>query len=201
LFKVSIWKEDNKFFATVASEDITLSTFRIFTSSDSATSPQSIQRSDTLYWDAQEPIIFGELKINNLLSQLPIGRDAMHEAAYFAGVELAHMIYPYWEKSERTIYTTRNSQMRRAFSFAKKEKWEEASTIWEQIANTKEGKSKAYACANLALYYELNDRFAEAIKWQERAIEAIPNAEDEYINYRNYLTILKKRAAISAEKK
>ncbi|MDD2525406.1 MAG: DUF6340 family protein [Bacteroidales bacterium] len=178
-----------------------LSTFRIFTSSDSTASPQTIRCSDTLYWDAQEPIIFGELKINNLLSQLPLGRDAMHEAAYFAGVELAHMIYPHWEKSDRTIYTTRNSQMRRAFSYAKKEKWEEAATLWEHISNTKGGKNKAYACANLALYCELNDRFEEAVKWQEKAIEAIPDAKDQYKNYRDYLTILQKRAAIATDKK
>ncbi|MDD4636144.1 MAG: DUF6340 family protein [Bacteroidales bacterium] len=177
-----------------------LSTFRIYIPSDSA-SPQSIKSSDTLYWDAQEPIVFGELNLNDLLSKLPIGRDAMHEAAYFAGVELAHLIYPHWEKSERCIYTTRNSQMRRAFSLAKKEKWEEAATLWEHISNTKGGKSKAYACANLALYYELNDKFEEAVKWQEKATETIPNAKEEYINYRNYLNILKKRATIPAEKK
>lgn len=125
----------------------------------------------------------------------------MHEAAYFAGVELAHMIYPHWEKSDRTIYTTRNSQMRRAFSYAKKEKWEEAATLWEHISNTKGGKNKAYACANLALYCELNDRFEEAVKWQEKAIEAIPDAKDQYKNYRDYLTILQKRAAIATDKK
>lgn len=176
-----------------------LSTFRIAFPADPSPR-QSIQRSDTLYWNSQEPIIGGELNINELLSKLPIGRDAMHEAAYSAGVELARLIYPHWEKTDRGIYTTGNSQMRRAFSLAKKEKWEEAATIWKKIFNTKGGMHKAYACTNLALYYELNDNLLEAIQWQEKAAEALPSAKDDYLNFRTYLNILKQRAAQTPEK-
>lgn len=176
-----------------------LSTFRIAIPADS--SPwQSVQRSDTLYWESQEPIIWGELNLNQVLSKLPIGRDAMHEAAYSAGVELARLIYPHWEKTDRGIYTTGNAQMRRAFSLAKKDKWEEAATIWENISNTKEGTHKAYACTNLALFYELNDNLLEAIQWQEKAAEALPSAKDDYLNFRTYLNILKQRAAQTPEK-
>ncbi len=171
-----------------------LSTFRIAIPADS--SPwQSIQRSDTLYWDTQEPIVWGELNLNQVLSKLPIGRDAMHEAAYSAGVELAHILYPYWEQTERAIYTTGNSQMRRAFSLAKKEKWEEAATIWESVFKQKKGKCKAFACTNLALYNELKDNFTEAIKWQEISTEALPSANEDYLYFREYLNLLKQRAS------
>ena len=116
-------------------------------------------------------------------------------------LQVASYLVPEWELTERTIYTSSNSQMRKADKYFNKKEWEKARIIWEKIFYEKEKNTdtnKARMAMNIGAAYEMNDNLVMASYWAQRAKNiyssiAVELPKDEKLKADEYLAILNSR--------
>jgi hypothetical protein len=119
-------------------------------------------------------------------NRIPSKRDAVIQAGAFAGFMYAKRISPVWVTESRTIFRTRNEQMKQAIEYVRKNNWKDAYQIWSQLKTSDDYKLAAYALHNLALYHEFNDNVDLALKYAYEAYEKYNN--DHTARYINILT-------------
>lgn len=119
--------------------------------------------------------------------KLPIKRNAVEQAGDYAGFMYAKRISPTWATEPRTIFKTRNTQMKDAAKFVNHKKWEDAFTIWNNLKSDADDKISAYALHNMAVYYEVNNDIELAIKFANDAHKKYNNTHTaKYINVLTY---------------
>ncbi len=120
---------------------------------------------------------------DSLLIFQEIPQHLLRMSALQISEELAQRLTPHWEQSERVIYGGEDALMKTAYAFAKKEKWEEAISIWEDIyLNSKNNKRKGKAAINIALSKELKDNFISAGEWAQNALNCYALEKPESIS-------------------
>jgi hypothetical protein len=107
--------------------------------------------------------------------KLPSKRNAVEQAGAFAGYMYAKRISPTWATESRTIFRTKDPQMKEAIKLVKKSNWKEAYKIWDKLKNSADVKMSAYALHNIALYYEFNDDVDLALKYANEAYQKYNN--------------------------
>lgn len=116
-------------------------------------------------------------------NKIPSKRDAVEQAGAFAGYMYASRISPTWATEPRTVFRTRNDQMKLAVKYIRQSNWKEAYQIWSQLKTSDDSKLAAYALHNLALYHEFNDNIDLAIQTANEAYDKYPNDHTaRYIN-------------------
>lgn len=168
---------------------VTQSTVRIYTPDKST--PSTFLFTDTIYWNeyAMTP--------EQAHQQLPLLADALKEAADNAGNRLVNRLIPYKEDVSRFYFVSPNPAMRDAAMYVKKNQWDDASYLWEYIVEkSNKNNERAMAAANLALYYELQDRYSEAEEWAVKAKDYFVRSSryayyDTFIN--DYIEQLRQR--------
>lgn len=119
-------------------------------------------------------------------NRIPSKRDAVIQAGAFAGFRYAQRISPVWVTESRTIFRTRNSEMKQATKYVRKNNWNDASQIWNKLKTSQDNKIAAYALHNLALFNEFNDNVDLALKYAKEAYDKFNN--DHTARYINILT-------------
>jgi hypothetical protein len=118
--------------------------------------------------------------------KIPTKREAVDQAATYAGYRYAARISPTWATEPRTIFRTKNDQMKAAWKLVKQKNWNGAYKIWNELKNSEDIKIAAYALHNIALYNEFNDNIDLALQIANEAYKKFPN--DHTARYINILT-------------
>ncbi|HZL11419.1 MAG TPA: DUF6340 family protein [Prolixibacteraceae bacterium] len=144
---------------------------------------------DTLYWDGiDENEHFSKLRI-------PAKKDAIFLAAGIIGKNYSKHILPAWTKASRNIMTCDKPELKQASELAQKNKWEEASAIWQNYSDSKSKRNKVISVYNLALASEMNGDIDKAIELTAQAATissgAFMSSENEVV--RNYSAVLYRR--------
>ena len=104
-----------------------------------------------------------------IFQELPQRR--LYSASKNLAGKLTLLLAPYWERSERVIYSGLDTSMKHAFAYSTKDKWEDAIDIWKNVyQNNKNLKQRGKAATNIALAEEMRDNFDAALEWIEKAL-------------------------------
>ena len=118
---------------------------------------------DTLYWDRlDENGQYQKIRI-------PDKKSAISLAASVIGENYSKHILPAWAKVDRTIMQSSDPEFQKATKLAQNNKWEEASAIWQNYADSKSKLKKVTALYNLALASEMNGNIDQAIGLTDKA--------------------------------
>lgn len=160
-FQMDIKKEYYDRYAQLALKFVGKTFFKIYEPGADNT-PQTHICVDTMIWSSNSWGV--------LVDDMQFLSDRISEAiAYFAEQNINRFI-PYLKLSERMLYVSNNPEMRDAGRYLAKDKWEEASYMWEYVyENDSNDDTKAKAAANLAVACEMKDDFTKAIEWAQKS--------------------------------
>ncbi|MDD2797323.1 MAG: DUF6340 family protein [Bacteroidales bacterium] len=131
----------------------------------------TLNQQDSLYWENFD--MSSELAF----SRFPSPISCLNDMMTYSADKLYRRIFPNQEFVQRNLYFTQTSNMLDALKYAKQNRWQEASYIWEYEFNQSKSKRiKAYCAANLALYSEIMDQFDAAISWAEQSKSIFQNS-------------------------
>lgn len=144
---------------------------------------------DTLYWDGLDD------KGNYLASRIPNKKAAIEIAAGMAGGKYSKNIVPSWVKVYRQTLSYNQVDFKKAAQLAKKNKWDEASALWEKYTESANKRARMQALYNLAVASEMNGDIVTANKLISRAstISSSASFATENKSIRKYAAILAKR--------
>lgn len=123
---------------------------------------------DTLVWQTQTP----GYDLNDVFAQLPIGRDALHETAYYFGEDIEKMLLPTWIEEERYFFIYGDAELKKGKALIENEEWEKASYLWTQLLEDDNLMIKGFVNHNLSVLSEINDDVDEAVARSKRALDA-----------------------------
>jgi len=96
----------------------------------------------------------------------------VRELAGILSEKLASYFIPDWLLTERILYTSSDSRMRKADKYFNKKEWDEARIIWEDLFYEKEKNTdinRARMAMNIGTAYEMNDNLTMAAFWIQKA--------------------------------
>lgn len=114
----------------------------------------SFSKTDTICWE--------------LTPDLTYERIVKDASVHASTLPVSHLL-PHWKEVERYYFDGGNVNMRDAGVFVREQNWEEAARLWQELYDTKKGKTKMRAAFNLALYDEMSDRFDRAKEYLDVA--------------------------------
>ena len=144
---------------------------------------------DTLYWDGLDD------QKNYLASRIPNKKAALQIAAGLAGVKYSKNIAPSWVKVYRQTLSCSQADFKNAAELAKKNKWDEASALWEKYTQSTNKRYQMQALFNLAVASEMNGDIDTATDLISRASKVSSSASYNIENksIRMYSAILARR--------
>lgn len=144
---------------------------------------------DTMYWDGLDE------QDNYLASRIPNKKAAMEIASGLAGVKYAKNIVPSWATVYRQTLSCNQVDFKQASQLAKKNKWEEASALWEKYTESTSKRYQMQALYNLAVASEMNGDIEAANDLISRASKVNTSASSNFENknIKKYSAILAKR--------
>ncbi|HAH22737.1 MAG TPA: hypothetical protein DCL77_03055 [Prolixibacteraceae bacterium] len=142
---------------------------------------------DTLYWDGLDS------SGNYSSTRIPNKKAAMKIAAGMVGVKYSKNIVPSWTTVYRQTLSCNEEDFKKAAELAKKNKWDDASALWEKYTESPSKRFQMLALYNLAVASEMNGDIESATELISRAskISSSNNIEKQAI--RKYSAILAKR--------
>lgn len=109
--------------------------------------------------------------------RLPPQKNMYYSAAQRAGENFAEQIVPAWETCSRYIYSSRNRLMTDAAEWVRREQWDNARDLWQEVYLTGSALDRARAAVDLALYYERQDNVGTASIWCSKALDLIQSGQ------------------------
>jgi hypothetical protein len=144
---------------------------------------------DTLQWDGMD-----ENGVSTKL-RIPAKNDALLLAAGVIGENYSTHLIPSWTMVYRDIMWCGKPEFKTALKLATKNKWDEASVIWQKYVESNSRRNKIIALYNLALASEMNGDIDQAIELTDQAAKESSGAfmapENEAV--RRYSVVLHKR--------
>jgi hypothetical protein len=125
---------------------------------------------DTIFWDG------AGLTVGNAVEKLPAIRNALKEAALYAGFQYSDYVSPTWQSETRFFFKKGHPLFYEAQIHMNRGDWDEAGKVWYYIYENGKKKQKARAAYNLALSQEIKGNFLEATSWAYRALEHFQEA-------------------------
>lgn len=145
---------------------------------------------DTLYWDGlNESGSYSQ-------SRIPNKKAALEIAAGLAGLSYSKNIVPNWAKVYRNTLSYNKADFKKAAELAGKNKWDEASVLWEKYTTSRNKRQQIQALFNLAIASEMEGNIDTASDLISKALKVSTSPF--------YLTeneILKKYSAVLAKRK
>ena len=143
---------------------------------------------------------FGLLKDTVYLFQ-EVPTIIARELAELLSRKLAACFVPDWELTERILYTSSNSKMRKADKYFDRKDWNNARIIWEDLFYKKGNNhelNQVKMASNIGTAYEMEDNITMALYWIQKATNIYNNikaglSEKEKIDIDEYLAILNSR--------
>jgi hypothetical protein len=122
------------------------------------------------------PKPFHERAITDSIEYWPRGRrrstltDQIRQLSYRNGHHYGKIITPHWEQSERQIFSGGHPVLYRSAELTGKGDWDQAFSVWSDLASSGSKTNRAKAMYNMAVYYELEDRLDSAAVLLDRAV-------------------------------
>lgn len=144
---------------------------------------------DTLYWDGLDE------KGDYLSSRIPNKKDAISIAAGLTGVKYSKNLVPFWKQVNRSLLSCKQNDFQQAITLAKKNKWEQASAIWEKYTDSKNSRYRLQSMYNLAVAREMEGDIVGAKQLLDEALNKAPSSScfKEMKSILAYSRILAKR--------
>lgn len=144
---------------------------------------------DTLYWDGLDE------SEKYSAARIPNKKAALKIAAGLAGVNYSKNIVPNWVKVYRNTLSCNQVDFKKAAELAKKNKWEEASLLWEKYTESKNKRWQMQTLFNLAIASEMSGNIDAATELISKAskVSSSPIYATENENIRKYSAVLAKR--------
>ena len=144
---------------------------------------------DTLYWDGLDE------KGDYVVSSIPGKKDALAIAAGLAGVKYSKNLVPFWKQVNRQVLSCDKEEFPVALRLAKKNKWAEASTLWEKYTIAGNKRLRLQAMYNLAVAHEMEGDMEGAQQLLTEALAVAPASSCtlEKKTIRAYSLVLAKR--------
>lgn len=80
--------------------------------------------------------------------------------------QVMRSLFPYMLSETRIVFSTKDSNMKDAYNYARRNNWDDAAIIWEYLfKNAAEEQTKSYCAFNMAHYYERKNDLQEALNW------------------------------------
>jgi len=118
---------------------------------------------DSLFFNDQ--VLGDSVELYNIIPNVMVD-----EAAAYTGEKAVPYFVPFWKTVDRNLYTSYESRMKEAFTYAKANKWTDAENIWSELYNQKtNAKAQAYLAHNLAVASEMHDHLNKALEWAQKA--------------------------------
>lgn len=147
---------------------------------------------DTLYWESESFLR------RRALAGLPKHADALIDGALYVGRNSVNRIIPYWDKTDRYLFTTSNKLMKKGFEKVVVRDWNGAISDWTELyTKTKSKTQKGKAAYNTAIAYEISGDLENAVEFALRAANIfadLPTVEYKtFIQVTDYLDEVRKR--------
>jgi len=118
---------------------------------------------DTIQWERSDK------ESSKALKQLPEKKNAILEAAYWAGYGYGKRIVPFWLDVDRFYYKSGSKEIKQAGKEVLKDNWTGAVQIWKKLAYGKKKSLAAKASLNMALASEIEDQLEIALEWAAKS--------------------------------
>lgn len=145
---------------------------------------------DTLYWDGLNE------SDSYSASRIPNKKVALQIAAGLAGLSYSKNIVPNWAKVYRNTLSYNKADFKKAAELAGKNKWDEASVLWEKYTASKNKRQQIQALFNLAIASEMDGNIDTASELISKASKV--SSSSFYITENE---IIKKYSAVLAKRK
>jgi hypothetical protein len=89
----------------------------------------------------------------------------LFKACYTSGVMTGCKISPYWQDTIRTYFTGPGRDMKDAAQFVEKNRWYNATRLWNEVLETGNNRRASRAAYNIALAFETDDDLEQAFSW------------------------------------
>ena len=144
---------------------------------------------DTLYWDGRDE----NGRLNR--AKIPAKKDAITIAAGVIGKNYSKLLISSWTPVYRDIMNCNQPELNQATKLAQKNKWDEASGIWQKYKDDKNTRNKIVALYNLTLAAEMTGDIDMALEIATQAAKASSGAffNDENKAIRKYSVVLFQR--------
>jgi hypothetical protein len=130
---------------------------------------------------------------------LPASDEALRLAARYIGSKYYSVFVPHWETTTRQYYTSIGTLWKMGAAQAERGNWDAARESWITIYNGGRWSDRAKAAANIALAFEINGNFAEALRKAEESYNLFlkhKGSEDpDTVLQQEYCQALKQRLA------
>jgi len=117
---------------------------------------------DTLYFP---DIIDGQVMESATTLQM------IRESFFKSGIKYGRYLVPVWIQASRSLYKGKEDSLRRASKLTDRGEWEQALSIWENLAAAEDSTLVSKALNNMAVYYELEDNLDTASILVNQALE------------------------------
>ncbi len=121
-------------------------------------------------------------------NRMPMKRNAINDAGYFAGQRYGVRISPNWRWVSRYYFIKGSDDFKQAARYVKTNDWKEAAGIWKKYTNDADSKIAGRACHNMAVACEVEGKLEAAIEWAGKAYHTYNIKNDG-----TYLNTLKHR--------
>lgn len=147
---------------------------------------------DTVFWESEAN------SRRRALSGLPDRRNALIDGAIMTGQNAVNHFIPFWEKSDRFIFTSSNRDMRAGIDSVYQRNWSAAATHWKKILDKKPNAFlKAKAAHNIAVALEITGDLKGALQYSNLANENLTLLEQfdyrSFVHITRYNPIIRKR--------
>lgn len=89
----------------------------------------------------------------------------LYKACYTSGVMTGEKMCPVWQDRTRTYFTRPGRDMKDAAGFVEKNRWYNATKLWNGIVESGNRRNASRAAYNIALAFEMNDDLEQAYSW------------------------------------
>ncbi len=142
--------------------------------------------SEIIKWNERDLEIKGK-KINP-----PDRKTAIPVACGIAAKNYSKRLVPYWAESSRVVVSLDRPDFDKALSLALKNKWKEASIIWEKYSTNAHPKISGIASLNNAVAQEMIGDYRKASFYSDKSVKLLQSGESGKIA-RAYAAILYNR--------
>ncbi len=112
-------------------------------------------------------------KVINHKFKLPGRKEAISMASGIAARNYSKRIVPNWVESSRVLIGYNNPDFDKALSLALKNKWKEASGIWEKYTGSTNPRCAGVAALNEAIAQEMLGDYDKATFWSDKSVKLL----------------------------
>jgi len=105
------------------------------------------------------------LALDGMFGERGEAEHFLYKACYTSGVMTGGKMSPVWQDRTRTYFTRPGRDMKDAAGFVEKNRWYNATKLWDGLVESGNRRTASRASYNIALAFEMNDDLEQAYSW------------------------------------